>query len=516
MDVDVTKTPAVGGGSIGKRRERGLGPGAWAEPSAVGGGSARLLDRHWVGVGVMAAVAVGWYALYSYLRFRQGGYFGWDLGIFDQTVRADAHLHLPYVTSMQHNYTGDPGKLEWTDHFSPILVVLAPLYWVSNSAYNLLFAQAVLFAAAALPVFAFARRRLCGASGRPTAAYLVAAVYLLSWPLQSALAFDFHEVAFAPPLIALMVERADARRWGQAAVAAGLLLLVKEDMGLVVAMMGVWLLIRGERRVGAWFTAAGLGAMALTIGLVIPLEGGSSMRNWEYGQLGPTPGKAALRLLEHPSLLVTELIDPHVKVTTALWLLLPVLFLCLRSWIVLLGVALIVERYFGNNSFYWGQDYHYNAFLVAIIVLAAVDGASKFRWPLVRLGWAVAALVVSVALLPRFPLVDVGSASLWQASASVHAQEHLLGELPEGSDVLMPWPSDPYTGGHVNPINLHFTTVAPEWILTSDMSADVAALDRTLPAGSTHARYVSYASYEGWTIGRRVTVTVVQPSSAGA
>jgi hypothetical protein len=68
----------------------------------------------------------------------------------------------------------------------------------------------------------------------------------------------------------------------------------------------------------------------------------------------------------------------------------------------------------------------------------------------------------------------------------------------------------------VKPINLHFTKVAPEWILTSNMSADVAALERTLPAGSSHARYVDYASYEGWTIGRLVTATVVQPSSAGA
>lgn len=475
MDVDVSPTPTIGGGVLVRRRGQ------------------------WAGVGAMAVVAGFCYALYAYLRFRQGGYFGWDLGIFDQTVRAYAHFHLPYITTMQHNYAGDPGKLELSDHFSPILLLLAPLYWVTDSAYNLLFAQAVLFAAAALPIFAFARRRLCDPAGRPTAAYLVAAVYLLSWPLQSALAFDFHEVAFAPLLIAVMVERADARRWWGAAIAAGLLVLVKEDMGLVVAMLGVWLLIRGDRKVGAWFAAAGIGATALIIEVVMPAVGGSSMRNWDYSQLGATPSKAASALFEHPSLFITELIDPHVKVTTALWLMLPALFLCLRSWLLLLAVPLILERYFAIDPFYWIRDYHYNAFLIAIIVMAAVDGASKFRLPRVRLGWAAAAVAVGVALLPTFPLWNLTGNALWQSNDSIKAQQHLLGELPTGAEVFMPWPSDPYAGGHVHPINLHYTKVAPEWILTSDMKADVATLNQSLPAGSS-AHYVPYTSYEGWTL----------------
>jgi uncharacterized membrane protein len=507
MDVDVTKTPTAVGEIFRRRKQRGERVTRPSEPETAARGTRA---GQWIGVSVMAAVAGLCYALYAYLKFRQGGYFGWDLGIFDQTVRAYAHLHLPHVTSMRHDYAGDPGKLEWADHFSPILVLLAPLYWASNSAYNLLFAQAVLFAAAALPIFAFARRRLPVA-----AAYLVAAVYLLSWPLQSALAFDFHEVAFAPLLIALLVERADVRAWRGAALAAGLLLLVKEDMGLVVAMTGGWILIRGDRRVGAWFAAAGIAAMALVIGVAMPLAGGSSRRDWQYGQLGASPLGAGSHLIGHPSLIVTQLIDPHVKVTTLLWLMLPVLFLCLRSWVALLAVPLVVERFFADISFYWVRDYHYNAFLAAIIVMAAADGAGKFRRPRLRIGWAVAALVVSVAVLPRFPLWGLTDTALWQRSDSVHAQEHLLGSVPKGADVLMPWPSDPYTGGRVHPINLHFTKVAPEWILTQDMKADVAALNQTLPAGSNHARYVYYASYKGWTIGRLVTVTVVQPSGAG-
>lgn len=457
---------------------------------------------HLVGVGVVTAVIAAIYAVFSlamYYTFKTSAY---DLTIFDQAVRSYAHFQ-PGISPLKgvHNGFG-PHFSVLGDHFSPIIAVLAPLYWIHNSPSTLLVAQAILLALAIPSLWLFARRAFGGGTKATAAAYFVAIAYGLSWPLAEAAAFDFHEAAFAPVLTAIALERFQAGRLRTALVALAALLLVKEDMGLVVAMTGVWIMIRGDRRVGAYFTGAGLAAMALIIEVVMPLEGGSSMRNWQYGQIGATPGKAAIHLVEHPSLFITELIDPHVKVTTVLWLLLPVLFLCLRSWITLLAVPLILERYFANDPFYFVRDYHYNSFLAAILVLAAVDGASKLRRPELRLGWAVAALIVSVALLPKFPLWQLTGNSLWDTSAIVHTQQSLLAEIPAGQDVLMPWPSDPYTLGHVHPINTDFTSVAPEWILTGNLAADVKALNLTLPAGQNHARYIPVATDDGWTIAK--------------
>ena len=99
----------------------------------------------------------------------------------------------------------------------------------------------------------FARRRL-GA----TVAYLVLGVYLLYWPLQEALDFDFHEVAFVPVLTAVMVERFDAGRLWPGILAAAALLLVKEDMGLLVAGFGCYLLLTRRRWTGLAFVVGGL------------------------------------------------------------------------------------------------------------------------------------------------------------------------------------------------------------------------------------------------------------------
>ena len=116
------------------------------------------------------------------------------------------------------------------DHWSPILALLAPLYWIHDDPTTLLVAQGVLFALAIPPLWAYTRRQLGAA-----AAYFVCVAYALSLPVMAAVIFDFHEVAFVPVLTAVMVERFDAgRRWGGLAAAAALL-LVKEDMGLLVA-----------------------------------------------------------------------------------------------------------------------------------------------------------------------------------------------------------------------------------------------------------------------------------------
>ena len=453
-------------------------------------------SRHVYGVGAMALTACVLYATFAYLKWRAQAFWGWDLGIFDQIVRDYAHFHAPDVTIKRHTSATDPGMFAWADHFSPILVLLAPLYWIDNSAYNLLFAQAVLFSAAVVPIWIYTRRKL----GVPQA-YLVGAAFLLYWPLQSALNFEFHEVAFAPLILATLIERIDAERWRHAAIAAGLLLSVKEDMGPILVAAGIWIMIRGHRRIGAYFTAAGAAAIALIIWVVMPLSGGSSMRDWYYGQLGDSFSQVAVHLAEHPSLLLTELIDPHVKLHTAFWLLAPLLFLSLRSWISILAVPQILERFFSEVDYHWQQPYQYNAYLAAILVLAAVDGASKFKRPSLRTTWAASALVVAIALLPTYPFWQLTKSQTWTTVAPRAAQLHLLHLLPEGTDVLMEFPLDATADEWVHPISEDYTDVAPKWMLTQNVPAFQQLLNSKLAAvDGKPGSYTTYATYEGWVL----------------
>jgi uncharacterized membrane protein len=344
---------------------------------------------HVVGVGLITAVmAVGYsvFALVLNYRFQTSSY---DLEIFDQAVRSYAHFH-PGTSPIKglHNHFG-PGFSILGDHWSPILASLAPLYWIHDSPTTLLVAQAVLFALAIPPLWVFTRRAFGGGGRRATlAAYLVAIAYLLSWPIASAEVFDFHEVAFAPVLLAIVLERLQAGKLRTALIAAFLLLLVKEDMGLVVAGIGVYLLVslpstvRKQRIVGLGMIVFGLADTWIATYLLIPAFGGHASYYWAYGALGHNVPQVAGHIVAHPLDSAKLMITPRIKLDTMLWLLAPFCFLPLLSPITIAVIPLLVERMMQDQfANWWVTSYHYNAYLVIILACGGVDGAARLgRW----------------------------------------------------------------------------------------------------------------------------------------
>src|SRR5205085_7609894 len=264
--------PAMSSQAAGSRAA-----GAATLPGAVSGTAGdswrRFARRTTVRVGALTAAAAFVYCLDSLNLLRRFLASTFDLVIFDQGIRGYAHLAAP--VSLARGISDGQGAhfMLLADHWSPALALLAPLYWIHDGPVTLLVAQGVLFALAIPPLWAYTRRRL-----GPGAAYFVCVAYALSLPVMAAVVFDFHEVAFVPVLTAVMVERADAgKRWHTIAAAAALL-LVKEDMGLLVAGFGAYLLL-SRRRPWVWtglgFVAGGVAATWIATRVLIPAFGRS-------------------------------------------------------------------------------------------------------------------------------------------------------------------------------------------------------------------------------------------------
>jgi uncharacterized membrane protein len=365
-----------------------------AVESRPAAGSQRALSRLWAaphvgGVGVLTtliAVIYAGFSLVLYRTFRESSY---DLVIFDQAVRSYAHFHLGIsIIKGVHNGFGPHFSL-LGDHFSPILATLAPLYWIYDGPQTLLVAQGVLFALAIPPLWVFTRRAFGGSGRKATiSAYLICVAYGLSWPLATAAAFDFHEVAFAPVLTAIALERIQAGRLRSALIALAILLLVKEDMGLMVAGIGFYLVISltqsvpRQRTVGIILMAAGVAYSAFATYVLIPAFGGRADYYWAYSTLGNDVLQVIGHVIRHPLSSLRMMFTPGVKVSTMTWLVGVFCFLPLLSPIVVAALPLLAERMLNSRyNNWWVPHFQYNAYLVVILVCAAVDGAARLdRW----------------------------------------------------------------------------------------------------------------------------------------
>lgn len=309
---------------------------------------------------LLAAMFFGAYTLISLLHFRKVENPSWDLAIFEQGVKGYAHFGAPIVD------VRTPGMNQLGDHFSPMMATLAPFYRVFPSPVTLLMAQALLFAVSVIPVTRIATRLLGEARG-----VAVGVAYGLSWGVQRAVEFDFHEIAFAVPLIAFTLEKLLLRRWLAAVLWCLPLLLVKEDLGLTVGAVGVYLLVQKQRRLGAAMIVGGAFAMAMVIYVVVPAFNPNGV--YEYNEKSAGGGSPFGILDGFPK----DLVWPFIKVKTLLWVFGAVGFLALRSPITIIAAPTLVWRLLSDTPNHWGQDWHYNAVLMPMVFIALVDGIKR-------------------------------------------------------------------------------------------------------------------------------------------
>ncbi|WP_052070144.1 DUF2079 domain-containing protein [Streptacidiphilus albus] len=385
----------------------------------------------------IAALFAVLYSAMSIRRHERMLSAGYDLGIFEEEIRAYAHFRAPIVALK------GPGYNILGDHFSPILALLGPVYRVFPSPLTLLVAQAVLMSLACVPLALWAHR-----VRGPLAALVVGCGVGASWGIVKAASFDFHEVAVAVPLIAFSATALGNRRWTAAALWALPLVLVKEDLGLTAAVVGGYI---------AWFgRAEGRRTRLLGIGLAVFGTVASSVEmlvilpamnpHDGYAYLAQMPGAGAghggaAHQLLHALL---HLGWPPVKWLLLLMLLLPSAFAGLRSPLTLLCLPTLAWRLLSDNPHYWGVSYHYSAVLMPVVFAGLVDairperGGLRGRPPLtrrqVRRVLAGSAAFTAITI-PVYPLHEPLSPSVWTESAHVRAARQILALIPSGTTV---------------------------------------------------------------------------------
>ncbi len=269
-------------------------------------------------------------------------------------------------------------------HVEPILFLLVPFYWIGIGGPEfLLVVQAVVVALGAWPLYLIARPRI-GAWGGLAASL----AYLLYPALEAAVLYDFHAVTLFPTLVLFAfywLERAMASPWhnrqagqvshgsywGRFALFLGLAMACKEDMGFIVAMLGlyVWLVYRRWGPALIIFVP-GVAWSLLAIFGVQTLFGGN-VQSDRYTWLAEAVTQPAL---------IWDHLWRQVDLPGYLWgMLAPTGGLALLSPLALLPtLPSLAINLLSSHGLQWRlEEFHYAAPIAPFVFIAAVQGIER-------------------------------------------------------------------------------------------------------------------------------------------
>jgi uncharacterized membrane protein len=461
------------------------------------------------------------YSSLSILRHRHFTSGAYDLGIFDQVIWQYSQFQAPYSSVRSNLLTENL----LGDHFHPILALLSPLYWFTDNVEALLVAQALLFAIAIIPIFLFTEKRL----GK-VAAYLFAISYSLFWGIQKAVEFDFHEIAFAVPLLALAIYFIDEKRWKAYFICLALLLLTKENLSVTVFFFGVYLLAMRQFKQGLISIVAGIIWFFAAVKIFIPFfiepstmrvdRGGSYYRYWSFNQFGPDPLSALVTIIKNPLLVIQTLFSPGTKLRTYWYIFHPFLFLAFFSPLFILALPLLMERFLSEGAHFWGTDFHYSAVLAPVLVMASVDGLcritrriKKIKAQYLIIPASSLVLILNLYLLPQFPLWNLTSPAYWRMSASDLAGRRAVSLIPPTVSVAAQAPVTPHLSHRRMIYVLNPLTIIPDsdFIIASDRVSSFpfpGFQDIKYYLNAQEARgYRKIFEQEGWVVLKRESLT---------
>lgn len=319
----------------------------------------------------------GWLSLAQYWAFESHAL---DLGNMAQAAWNTVHGHPFAFTNMRLPYQieawNTTSRLSF--HVEALFPVISLVYLFGARPESLLILQTAALALGAVPTYLLARDVL--RSGFLGVAFALA--YLLIPTLEGMNLYEFHPVALATPLLIAAFLFAYHRRYLPYAFCALAAMGTKEEIGLVVAMYGVYIILfNRDREMGMASVLVGVG-WSLFAALVIEhhFRHGATLSyvhtRYPYLVQGGRHGvRGVVYALSHPDWIGQYvLIGP--KLSYLIRLLAPMAFLALLApWLLLLGLpTFLINGLSADFHMYSGLGDN-SAELVAVVTVSSIMGA---------------------------------------------------------------------------------------------------------------------------------------------
>ena len=430
----------------------------------------------------LLALAVLAYAIvFSHLTLTRYAAFearALDMGNLHQTVWNTAQGRLFQMT----NQPGIVNRLSL--HVEPILLPIAALYWLHDGPATLLILQALVVALGALPLFALAKLKL----QNEWLALVFALAFLLNPSIQGANWLEFHPVTLAPTFLMAAFYFLVAGRPGWYAFFAILAASCKEEIGLLLFMIGFYALIwLRQRRLGLITMGLALAWSLIAVLGIQQIFADGNIHWGRYAYLGATPLAKLLALLTQPDVVLAQLQRAETG-RYLLEVLQPLGFTALLAPEVLLLAlpSLAINLLADFPPMHQVYALIYVAPIVPFVMLASVMGVARVQrvfakppqpWPLV-VGWGLSLLVLGGALYTQQTagyLPGGGNYRRFVVTEHHRQAATIMAQIPATAKVSAQDRLDPHVAGR-----------ATVYIFPRVEDADTIFLDVTGPAWPQH------------------------------
>jgi uncharacterized membrane protein len=296
-----------------------------------------------------------------------------DLHYFHQAVWQLSEFKNPYIWGFDQ-----PSFAVWGQHFSPILIFLAPFYWIGKDPGFLMFIQALVVISGALPIYLIAKEHLKARSIGLALGY----AYLAFGGLQFGFAYGFHEIMFFPTLFLWTYYFYLRKKVKSYYIFILLSLFVKEEVAFIVSAWSIYLLfVKRDKTFGIITAAIAIAWYTLCFHIIFPhLSPGG-----QFGFLGQynTTGEGGILgiikyIILNPLSFLQTLVTPTLKIDTFFQTFGSfsfLLFLYPPSFLIVIP-SLLVKLL--SSGIAMANGAHYSAAITAVTIVATFESFPHF------------------------------------------------------------------------------------------------------------------------------------------
>lgn len=389
----------------------------------------------------------------------------WDLGIFTQSLwtTLNANSFFYHTCEIFLNPTGSFFGV----HFSPILFLILPLYWVFQAPETLLVFQSFILALATFPLYKLTKE---DAGGRIVGIVFVFA-YLLYPATHTVNWYDFHVQAFLPLFFFCAIYYIAKENWPRYFLFAFLLLMCEEHVAITMFFMGVYISWMHRKTIVSAIkrkelTEKKLVVPAVTMIMSIVWYG---FTTWQRNTFFPIAPECMSEFLGAPNFTILGAKDPleiplliilrpwnfvqalaydgHVKLLYIALIFGPLAFLSFKNPVTLIPtISWFAFSFISQTTCHHMIGHQYEAYTVAFIFSAAVFALKKNFWKtssLKSVGGSLKRImlftfVFFIMASPLCPVVNF----LFPEYALIHVGEHemmiseVLSMIPQNASIL--------------------------------------------------------------------------------